>query len=287
MGEYKFTCGCSEVCFSFNNKKVGSSNRKFCNGAIMNRFYRKGVLNGISRTVDSSGKLSSFGRWTKGCKVGTWWERVEGDGWVISNSKTEQKIFLYPDHSTALMGKIHMPSCVSRSSLTICDVVSLNSEFGILVPVLRDTGLVLPVGEGISDTVKGCPDVSDPYEDTTVEVMESLIPGAGKGLFAKEDVEAGKVIAYFAGVVEEGLENDKSEYSITWIDGARLNIPEELLGSYKSSKVISTFQFNVMILYKKILGPHGMSQFFPKLRVLLGKPPKIRQNSSCENSKSC
>ena len=103
---------------------------------------------------------------------------------------------------------------------------------------------------GISDTVKGCPDVSDPYEDTTVEVMESLIPGAGKGLFAKEDVEAGRVIAYFAGVVEEGLENDKSEYSITWIDGARLNIPEELLGSYKSSKVISTFQFKVMILYK-------------------------------------
>ena len=83
LQEYKFTCGCSEVCFSFNNKKVGSSNRKFCNGAIMNRFYRKGVLNGISRTVDSSGKLSSFGRWTKGCKVGTWWERVEGDGWVI------------------------------------------------------------------------------------------------------------------------------------------------------------------------------------------------------------
>ena len=33
-----------------------------------------------------------------------------------------------------------------------------------------------------------------------LQVRESLIPGAGEGLFAKRRLEAGQLIAYFAGV---------------------------------------------------------------------------------------
>ena len=88
---------------------------------------------------------------------------------------------------------------------------------------------------GLSKTVLDHPDISDPYEDKMVEVKESLIPGAGQGLFTKCDVEKGKIISYFAGVVNEGLEDVKSEYSITWLEGARLNIPPKLLDSYSST----------------------------------------------------
>ena len=79
------------------------------------------------------------------------------------------------------------------------------------------------------------PDVPDPYENKTVEVKDSMIPGAGQGLFTKHPVEKGQVIAYFAGVVVQGLESVNSEYSITWLDGARLDIPPRLLESYSST----------------------------------------------------
>ena len=79
------------------------------------------------------------------------------------------------------------------------------------------------------------PDVSDPYESKTVEVKDSLIPGAGQGLFTKHPVEKGRVIAYFAGVVVEGLQAINSEYSITWLEGARLDIPPKLLEEYCST----------------------------------------------------
>ena len=79
------------------------------------------------------------------------------------------------------------------------------------------------------------PDASDPYEAKHVEVKDSLIDGAGQVLFIKHHTEKDKIIAYFAGVPVEGLEAINSEYSITWLNGARLDIPPKLLQSYSSS----------------------------------------------------
>ena len=79
------------------------------------------------------------------------------------------------------------------------------------------------------------PAASDPYEEKHVEVKDSLIDGAGQGLFIKHHTEKHKVIAYFAGVPVEGLEAINSAYSITWLNGARLDIPPKLLESYSST----------------------------------------------------
>ena len=60
----------------------------------------------------------------------------------------------------------------------------------------------------------------DPYESKVVEVRQSLIPGAGQGLFMRRGVEGGVVVAYFAGVVVEGARCADSQYSISWLAGA-------------------------------------------------------------------
>ena len=89
---------------------------------------------------------------------------------------------------------------------------------------------------GITLTVSDHPDSPDPYEEKYVSVTDSLIPGAGQGLFTRQEVDKGRVIAYFAGVAVEGLEAIDSEYSITWLEGARLDIPPKLLASYTSTR---------------------------------------------------
>ncbi len=51
-----------------------------------------------------------------------------------------------------------------------------------------------------STCISKTPLVPDPYEDLFVFVDESLIPMAGEGLFAKADLEAATVIAFYNGI---------------------------------------------------------------------------------------
>ena len=145
LKENQFKCGCSEVCFSFRVQKVGRSIKTFCDGSVMSRSYRRGFLHGFSKIVGKDGKLVRLGNWRGGLKVGTWWEMVEGGAWVIANDKISNKIFLYPDLTTALFGQIKPPELGSGTDLDVCEVVGLNSDGGILVPLLKQTGSCLPV----------------------------------------------------------------------------------------------------------------------------------------------
>ena len=40
----------------------------------------------------------------------------------------------------------------------------------------------------------------DPYEESLVEVRQSLVAGAGEGIFMKQEVEANTVVAFYNGV---------------------------------------------------------------------------------------
>ena len=87
LKEYQFKCGCFEVCFLFKGQKVGRSNRTFCDGSGMSRSYRRGFLQGFSKTVEKDGKLVRLGKWIGGLKVGTWWEMVEGEHGLYQMTK--------------------------------------------------------------------------------------------------------------------------------------------------------------------------------------------------------
>ena len=40
----------------------------------------------------------------------------------------------------------------------------------------------------------------DPYEESLVEVRQSLVAGAGEGIFLRQEVEANTVVAFYNGV---------------------------------------------------------------------------------------
>ena len=50
------------------------------------------------------------------------------------------------------------------------------------------------------DNIQCPPLLEDPYEATLVDVRKSCIDGGGEGAFAKRDLKAGTVVAYYNGV---------------------------------------------------------------------------------------
>ena len=40
LGHYNYKCGCVELCYSFNNQKVGRSKRTQCDGSVTENEYR-------------------------------------------------------------------------------------------------------------------------------------------------------------------------------------------------------------------------------------------------------
>ena len=94
--------------------------------------------------MSQHGDLVSVGWWRHGEKTGTWWTRVSGGGWHVTNTKSSQSIFIYPDLVTALLGDIDQ-DCVSLGNLDVCHIETLGFESGIILPGLGQKERSLPV----------------------------------------------------------------------------------------------------------------------------------------------
>ena len=81
-------------------------------------------------------------------------------------------------------------------------VTDLTWESGIPVPVveLHQSETVYTHDPSTSITISKTPFVRDLYEHSRVYVSQSRIPFAGEGLYAKQALEAGSLIALFNGV---------------------------------------------------------------------------------------
>ena len=244
LAEFTFQCGCVEECYTFQGRRVGRSRRRRCDGSVTRTDFRRGVRQGFSLRLSSAGRLETAGWWRGGGRANTWWTAVRGGAWLVTNTNTDQAIFLYPDLVTALLGNINPEDLTAREDLAVCQVTSLSLEAGIILPGLTRCHGTIPAFRGklctflltivsrlfvdLTKSVLHQPEVRDPYESKMVEVRQSSIPHAGDGLFVRAAVEKGVLVAYFAGVVVEAGDCAESEYSISWQGGARLDIPAEL-----------------------------------------------------------
>jgi hypothetical protein len=135
-------------------------------------------------------------------------------------------MFIYPDFKTCLAGTFEDLEMLSAVEAR---VVSLTEDHGILVPCLsavKSPQVVFKKEDMDPLSICDHPDLRDPFESEWVEVKESRIPGAGEGLFCREDrsISEGRVVAYFNGAVRD--ESQRSEYSIALDDRKVLDIPE-------------------------------------------------------------
>ena len=198
-------------------------------------FCKRGVKHGFWHKVDTrNGTVLELGRYENGAKAGVWWRRLEGDGFLVReySAPDDYAVFVYPDFKTCLEGTFEDLVMLSATENTVDRV---KEDFGILVPVLKsktDKSQVFYKREDRnSESICSSPQLPDPYESKSVQVRESGIPNAGEGLFAREAIKAGRVVAYFNGAVSPGSSSSSgqlksSEYSIALDEKSVLDIPE-------------------------------------------------------------
>lgn len=194
---------------------TGHGALRMTNGTNRDGWFQQGYFHGPVRGREDNGRLNYVGWYRAGIPHGPTWLAVRGDGWLVGELDEKGEftgddiVFLYPDLSTALIGKFHQGEVVSVRAGTVEDITFRHS---VLIPKVRITD-EKQYHRWIStnkDIV--CPvDHADPYETTVVQVKQSIMQDAGEGLFARVDLPAQRIISYYNGLrmePGEGLPED-------------------------------------------------------------------------------
>ena len=237
--------------FYFNDKLVGNVLLKKENGSKELFFCKKGVRHGYSRSLDEKNKLLHFGIFLNGKKSGTWWHFWEGGGYVVTDFERGEIIFIYPDMNICLVGVWQDDVMLKSGKARVSGVKEVS---GILYPVIDkvDTSVNYKFEPRRHDSICDEPLMEDPYENETVEVRESLISGAGEGLFTLKFIPKGRLICYFNGSIME--KTHVSDYSIALDAKTVLDVPEDYrsITRYKATlghKICHSFTPNADYAY--------------------------------------
>ena len=176
----------------------------FDDGQWMEAIFAHGILHGFARKYDEAKGTCQFGYYVDGIPSGIWWRLIR-DGGAIVGPVDEQGdltgteiVFLYPDFKTGLMGQfLDGELCRAQVVHLECAV----NEYKMMVPLFSEPQGPHYIRE-ISDYEKmtSQPTLPDPYESKMVEVRASSVPGANDGLFVRNTVPAGTILAFYNGI---------------------------------------------------------------------------------------
>lgn len=197
-------------------KKKTGNGKKMKEGVVKNGakdeqyktelFYCQGKKHGYARVFRQTGRkeeLDMVTLYNKDCETGPRWQRHSGDAFTFSyvdeNNNSHEATYLYPDLVHCLKSEYK-------------DGKLVKGHFGVVVDVVFDQGIPVPKVKILDKATEYCQDISssfcisrfphlrDPMEHRRVFVDHSGIPYAGEGLFAKERIEEGSLIALFNGI---------------------------------------------------------------------------------------
>ena len=208
------------------------------------------MIHGFYRSLRCDNSLENFGLFLNGEPSGIWWRSLTGGGYFFGKLNTKLQFddiengFIYPDLETLLVGAFENDVMVKASERSL-ENISV-SDYGILVPrysepkpnafqfYLEKTQYDV-INELFDSDICKEPTIPDPYESKLLEVKTSLIEDAGQGLFARQNVKQGKVVAYFNGIRTSSENYTKSsDYSISTSQPVSLSkMPNSSNESYK------------------------------------------------------
>lgn len=127
----------------------------------------------------------------------------------------EPGVYLYPDYSTAIVGVWKSHLLVSGRSTNLVEACRTGSAWSLKFG--EQTGPILTYSPPSHYSHGVHPLQRDPYEENTVEVLQSLLPGGNDGLFAKRDIQRGDILAFYGGYMISCNSSlralDRKEYS--------------------------------------------------------------------------
>ncbi|KAK1175227.1 histone-lysine N-methyltransferase SETD7 [Acipenser oxyrinchus oxyrinchus] len=170
-------------------------------GAVLHGTYLEGELNGPAREYDAEGRLIFKGQYKDNTRHGVCWLYYPDRGSLVGEVNEEGEMtgskvaYLYPDGRIALHGKFIEGDLIEARLATLTSVDNGRPQFEI-----QPDSPVYTYDKSTSACISTNCLLPDPYESERVYVADSLIAGAGEGLFAKTEAESNTVMAFYNGV---------------------------------------------------------------------------------------
>lgn len=226
-------------------------------GSVLHGTYADGELNGAAQEYDCEGRLVFKGQYKDNSRYGECWiyypdqgcvfGKVNEDGEMTSKSMA----YVYSDGRTALYGSFVEGELIEARLATLISKEKDRPHFNV-VP----DSPVYSYDKSTSTCIATQTLLPDPYESQRVYVAESLITGAGEGLFAKVDAESNTVMAFYNGVRITHSEVDSRDWAL---NGNTISLDEDT--------VIDVPQpFDQMEKYCASLGHKGNHSFTPNCK---------------------
>ncbi|XP_023325497.1 histone-lysine N-methyltransferase SETD7 isoform X2 [Eurytemora carolleeae] len=188
------------------------------NASLREGWFQHGYFHGPARGVTLDGNLDYIGWYRAGTPAGFTWKKIRGDGWLVGNLDSTGQFtgtdiaYLFPDLKTALLGEFIQGELVSAHPAEINGFKYIND---VLVPSFESTSDKIYKRWISTNKDFSCPyHLVDPYESKVVTVKASGMEGAGEGLFAKVDIDAGTIVSYYNGLrlcVGESIDGELDE----------------------------------------------------------------------------
>ncbi|XP_015817332.3 histone-lysine N-methyltransferase SETD7 [Nothobranchius furzeri] len=194
-------------------------------GSVLNGTYVDGELNGPAQEMNGEGCLVFRGQYKDNLRCGACWIYHPDGGCVFGEVNQDGEMtgdsvaYIYPDGRTALYGTFADGELLTARLATLVSNQTGRPRFEI-----TPNSPVYSHDKSTSTCITAHALLPDPYESQRVFVAESLIKGAGQGLFARADFEAGTVMAFYNGVRITHSEVDSRDWAM---NGNTISLDED------------------------------------------------------------
>ena len=109
-------------------------------------------------------------------------------------------VYVYPDWFSCVSGTWRRHVLIKGRYCNISSAVVLNNTLRIGTSMITDSPVISYSPPSYAD-FGAAENVMDPFENKTVEVRESLIEGAGQGLFTTRTIKEGWFVCFYGGLL--------------------------------------------------------------------------------------
>ncbi|XP_074530164.1 histone-lysine N-methyltransferase SETD7 isoform X2 [Halichoeres trimaculatus] len=200
-GKFFFFDGSTLEGFYVDDALQGQGVYTYEEGGVLHGTYVDGELNGPAQEFDAEGRLVFKGQYKDNNRCGECQVYYSDGGCVFGEVNDDGELtgesvaYIYPDGLTALYGSFVDGELIKAHCATLITSQSGRSRFEI-----TPDSPVYSYDKSTSTCITTHTLLPDPYESKMVFVANSMIRGAGQGLFAKMDAEANTVMAFYNGV---------------------------------------------------------------------------------------
>ncbi|XP_035388330.1 histone-lysine N-methyltransferase SETD7 isoform X4 [Electrophorus electricus] len=226
-------------------------------GGTLHGTYVDGELNGPAQEFDPEGHLVFRGQYKDNIRCGICWVYYLDRGCVVGEVNEDGELtgktvaYIYPDGRMALYGSFVDGELIEARLATLTSQENGRPHFTV-----DSDSPVYSYDKSTSSCIAGHKMLPDPYESQRVYVGQSLISGAGEGLFAKTEADANTVMAFYNGVRITHSEVDRRDWSL---NGNTISLDEDTVIDVPEP-------FNLTTNYCASLGHKANHSFTPNCK---------------------